>query len=138
MKIISYIIGIIVTLAGIIGFFSAPILGMIETNTIQNIVYIVLGLGVIHGIKKGKTICPKIVGIIFAVLGILGLMMSGDTVIGIIQNTGTGNWFHLIIGIILLAIAFSGKCCSTKKEGYSAPAQPEAPEAPQQPQNPQM
>jgi hypothetical protein len=139
MKIISYIIGIIVTLAGILGFFSESILGMIDTNTIQNIVYVVLGLLLLMAVKKGKAMLPKIVGIIFAILGILGLVMSGDTVIGLVQNTGTANWFHLIIGIIILVIAFMSKGGSQGPSMQSeSPQMPQQPEAPQQPQNPQM
>lgn len=138
MKIISYIIGIIVTLAGILGFLGESILGVIDTNTIQNVIYIVLGLLLLMAVKKGTTMLPKIIGIIFAVLGILGLVLSGDTVIGLVESTGAGNWFHLIIGIIILVIAFTGKegsqgPSSMSSEGTGAPQTP-----PQQPNNPQM
>ena len=144
MKIISYIVGIIVTLAGIVGFVSAPILGMIETNTIQNIVYVVLGLAIIMGTKKGTTKCKKIIGIVFAILGILGIVLSGDMVIGIIESTSAGNYFHLIVGIILIIAGFMG--CKDCKPGSQRESMnsgggmdmPQQPQAPQQPHNPQM
>ncbi|MBT3282670.1 DUF4383 domain-containing protein [bacterium] len=143
MKIISYIIGIIVTLAGIIGFFSAPVLGMLETNTIQNVIWIILGLAIIMGTKKGTTKCKKIIGAIFAILGILGIALSGDMVIGIIESTNAVNYFHLIIGIILIIIGFMGcKDCKGDSRGQSINSgemnMPQQPETPQQPHNPQM
>lgn len=143
MKKISYIIGIIVTLAGIIGFFGESILGMIDTSTIQNIVYVVLGLLLLMGVMKGKAMLTKVIGIIFAVLGILGIIMSGETVLAIVQDTSAGNYFHLIIGIILIIIGFIQH--KGGSHGHSAPTQPQMShdepvqtEAPQQPHNPQM
>lgn len=139
MKIISYIIGIIVTLAGILGFFSDSVLGIIETNTIQNIVYVVLGLLLLTAVIKGKAKLAKIIGIIFAVLGILGLVLSADTVIGLAVSTPAGNYFHLIIGIILIIIGFKNKGGSSDSGESQAPTQaPQQPETPQQPNNPQM
>jgi uncharacterized membrane protein HdeD (DUF308 family) len=145
MKIISYIIGIIVTLAGIVGFFSESILGMLDTSTIQNIVYIVLGLLLLMAVKKGKALLTKIIGIIFAVLGILGLIMSSENVLAIVQNTNTGNYFHLVIGVILIIIAFMSCKKGSHGGGHSAPVQPEMThneptqgEAPQQHNDSQM
>ena len=137
---VLYIVGIVVALAGILGFFSESIIGMIETNTIQNIIYVVLGLLVLVSVMKGKAMLTKIIGIIFAILGILGLVISGDTVIGLVENTSVGNWFHLIVGVVVLLIAFMNKGGS----GHSAPMdsgmnnQQMPPQQPQQPNNPQM
>ena len=133
MKMILYIVGIVVALAGIVGFFSDPIIGMIESNTIQNVVYIVLGLLLLMSVMKGQAMLTKIIGIIFAVLGILGLVMSGDMVIGIVESTSAGNWFHLVVGIVVLLLTFMNKGGS-QGGGYQAPHQPEAPQS----DNPQM
>lgn len=135
MKIISYIIGIIVTLAGIIGFFSESVLGILETNNIQNIVYIVLGLLLLMAIMKGKTMLTKIIGIIFAILGILGFVTSGDAVIGLVQNTSSGNWFHLIIGIIIMLTSFINKGGSSHDREYQTTEQSQQPEISQQQQH---
>lgn len=134
MKIFSYIIGIIVTLAGIVGFLSEPILGMINTNAIQNVIYIVLGLLLLISVMKGKAILTKIIGIIFAVLGILGLVMSGDKVIGLVESSNTGDWFHLIVGIVVLLIAFMEKGGSSRSSSINN----EMNNSQMPPHNPQM
>lgn len=145
MKMILYIIGIIIALAGILGFFNNPVVGILDTNAVQNVVYIILGLMVIISTKKGHAMMTKIIGIIFAILGILGLVgfvTSGGTILGVAESTNAVNWFHLIVGVVLLIIGFMSK----KSSGSSAPMggsnmgggtnNPQMP--PQQPHNPQM
>lgn len=128
------IIGIIVALAGIIGFFNNPVIGILETNTIQNVVYIILGLLILMSTMKGHMMVTKIIGIIFAVLGILGFVLSGDTVIGLVESTTNVNSFNLIVGIIMLIIAFMNKGGS----GHSAPMGNEMNNPQMPPQNPQV
>lgn len=128
------IIGIIVALAGIIGFFNNPVIGILETNTIQNVVYIILGLLILMSTMKGHMMVTKIIGIIFAVLGILGFVLSGDTVIGLVESTTNVNSFNLIVGIIVLLIAFMNKGGSD----HSAPMGGGMNNQQMPPQNPQV
>ena len=134
MKMVLKIIGIIVALVGIIGFFNNPIIGILETSTIQNIVYIILGLLILMSVMKGQAMLTKIVGIVFAVLGILGFVLSGDTVLGLVQSTTNVNSFNLIVGIIILIIVFMNKGASSSASsmgrGMNNQQMP--------PQNPQM
>lgn len=108
MKIISYIIGIGIVITGIFGFFGNPF-GLLDTNIIQNIIYVIFGLILLMATMKGKTMLSKIIGIIFVILGILGFVMSGYTIINLVQDTNGGNWFHLIAGIVILLITFMNK-----------------------------
>ncbi len=128
------IVGIIVALAGVIGFFNNPIIGILETSTIQNIVYIILGLLILMSVMKGQAMLTKIIGIVFAILGILGFVLSGNTVLGIVESTTNVNSFNLIVGIIVLLIAFMNKGGS----GHSAPQGGGMDNQQAPPQNPQM
>lgn len=136
MKMVLYIIGIIVALAGIIGFFNNPIIGILETNTIQNVVYIILGLMIMMSTMKGHTMITKIIGLIFAILGILGFVLSGDTVFGIVESTTNVNSFNLIVGVILLLIVFMNKGGSSHHEAPMGGSDMNNPQTP--PQNPQV
>ena len=114
----------------------------IITNMIQNIVHVILGLAILMSVMKSKAMLLKIVGIIFAIVGILGFAMSGDTVLGIVVDSTATNSLHLILGVVILLIAFMNKGGSS----HSAPTDgggmsggmnnPQTP--PQQPNNPQM
>ena len=141
MKMILYIVGIIAVLSGVIGFFGDnTVLGLYDANTVQNIVHIVLGLALLMSVKKGKAKLTKILGIVFAIVGILGFVMQGDTVLGLAVDSTATNSLHLLLGVVVLLIAFMNKGGS-HDGGYQAPAQPQAPQqedTPQQPQNPQM
>lgn len=130
------IIGIIVALVGIIGFFNNPVIGILETNTIQNVVFIILGLMIIMSTMKEHMMVTKIIGLIFAILGILGFVLSGDTVIGLVESTTNVNSFNLIIGIIMLIIAFMKKGSSGSHGASMGGGGMNNPQMP--PQNPQV
>ena len=66
----------------------------------------------------------KIVGIIFAIVGILGFVMSGDTVLGTVVDSTATNSLHLVLGVVVLLLTFMKKGGSHKEE-YSAPQQPQ-------------
>ncbi|MDP6387795.1 MAG: hypothetical protein QGG63_00735 [Candidatus Pacebacteria bacterium] len=106
---VLYIVGIIVALVGILGFFSDPVIGILATNAVQSVVYIILGLLLIMSVKKGQTMLAKIVGIILAAIGILGFILSGDMIFGILQSTTAVDLFNLIAGILVLLIGFMNK-----------------------------
>lgn len=135
---ILYIVGIIAVLSGVIGFFGDnSVLGIYGASTAQNIVHIVLGLVLLMSVMKGQAMLTKIVGIVFAIVGVLGFVMQGDTVLSIAVDSTATNLLHLVLGIVVLLIAFMNKGGSSHGTGgYSAPPQPQAP--PQQPQQPQM
>lgn len=135
---VLYIVGIVVALAGIVGFFGDPIIGILETNNIQNVVFVVLGLMIMMSTMKGHMMVTKIIGLVFAILGILGFVLQGDTVFGIVENTTNVNSFNLIVGVVVLVIAMMNKGDS-HGHSDSAPSQPQMPpQEPQQPHNPQM
>jgi hypothetical protein len=135
MKIILYIVGIIAVLSGVVGFFGDnSVLGIYDASIAQNIVHIILGLVLLMSVMKGQTILTKIVGIVFVILGILGFIISDNTVLGIVVNSIATNSLHLVLGVVILLISFMNKGGSSQSSGdYSAP-----PQQSQQPQNPQM
>jgi predicted anti-sigma-YlaC factor YlaD len=142
MKIILYILGIVAILSGVIGFFgNNTVLGLYDANTNQNIVHIILGLVLLISIMKHKEMLTKIIGIVFAIVGVLGFIMSGDTVLGLAVDSTATNLLHLLLGVVILIIVFMNKSGSSNSGGYQAPAQPQMPQqedSSQQPHNTQM
>jgi predicted anti-sigma-YlaC factor YlaD len=110
MKMVLNIVGIVAVLSGVVGFFGDnSVLGIYNANTAQNIVHIILGLVLLMSAMKGQAMLTKIVGIVFAIVGILGFVMQGDTVLSIAVDSTATNSLHLVLGIVVLLIAFMNK-----------------------------
>ncbi len=109
------VLGVVVIIVGVIGFFANPLVGMMgyfHTNTALDIVYIVLGLVlVLCGTDEKAKLWLKIVGIIYVLLAIIGfMMMKGATVASVfgLQVNGAANWLHLVVGVVMFLAGMSG------------------------------
>lgn len=68
----------------------------------------------------------KIVGVIYAVVAVLGfLMMGGEEttkLLGLVTVNRADNWLHLVLAIVLLVVGFKGG--SAMPMASSTPSQP--------------
>ncbi len=114
-KKLAKVLGIVVIVVGVLGFFSNPIVGttgFFHTNVALDIVYIILGLIlVLCGTDAKAKMWLKIVGIVYLLLAIFGIvMMKGAmtaTVFGLEVGTAT-NWLHLVLGLVMLLKGMMG------------------------------
>ncbi len=108
----AMIIGIILIVVGIWGFFQQPVLSLFGVNPAHNIVHIVTGLIFAWaGFSKGTSAMPvnKWLGVIYIFVGIIGF--AGLLTFLEVQ-AGAGdldNWLHLIIGLVSAAIGWFAK-----------------------------
>ncbi len=99
----SRIIGAVVALVGVLGFFQNPVLGILGVNLYSNIIHLVGGAVVAW--KPGK-MTNKILGIVALVVGAIGFIPG----ISFIATDWLGfntafHILHLIIGVVSLGIA---------------------------------
>jgi hypothetical protein len=118
---ISYVVGAVLLVLGVWGFIDAPILGLFATNTVHSLVYIIVGALLLYfGYAWGgmSMMVLKVVGILLALLAIVGFAMGGDTLFGVLANSLNDQILHLVAGAVLLWAGFmSGK----KEDMPSAP-----------------
>lgn len=110
-KKISIVLGIILVLMGLIGFFKNSFIGngaFFEANAWHNILHIVLGavlLFVTYSKENALTLTLKIVGIIILIVAILGFLstkgMDTNIIFQLFTVNEADNWAHLIIGAVL-------------------------------------
>lgn len=113
---IAKVLGVVFVLVGILGFFSDPLLGLFEVDTVHNIVHIVLGLVLLAmANKKGLLI----VGVLYLIVAILGFVMGEGELLGLFHVNTADNWLHLVLAVVLL-----GSACCAGKGGASAPSAP--------------
>lgn len=112
-KLVAQVFGIVLLLAGIVGFFLDPsIFGLFGVNTMHNLVHIVTGLIFVWAgfSKKAPTKqVNKWLGVIYilvAILGFLGLLTFLAVQAGV---SDWDNWLHLVIGVIAAWVGWMGK-----------------------------
>ena len=106
------IIGIVLLLVGIVGFFTGGNLAGFNVNALHNVVHIVTGAlftyaGFASNGKKAP-IYNKTFGIIYllvAVIGFLGVSAFND----LLAINTADNWLHLVIAAISIIVGFWSK-----------------------------
>jgi uncharacterized protein DUF4383 len=110
-KTAALILGVVFVLVGILGFIPNPLVsptGVFVVNTAHNLVHIVSGLALLAGAytKIGASLTLKIIGVIYAVVAILGLVMGGNMLLGLVAVNHADHWLHVALAVVILAAGF--------------------------------
>jgi len=109
----SVILGLVFIAVGILGFVSNPIIGesanaIFHADTTHNAVHIASGvLFLIFGlaIPNAAPSFLKVFGVIYLLLGVLGLITIGTTgmgkLLGLLHVNGPDNILHIVLGIVV-------------------------------------
>ncbi len=112
VKSVTWILGIVLLLVGILGFVNNPLLlGLFEVDTIHNIIHIVSGIVALIAVSSGESYARLfliIFGIVYGLVAILGFV-SGTSILGFFDVNANDNYLHAAITIVCLGVGFSGK-----------------------------
>ena len=130
-KTILYVLGAVLVLLGLLGFISDPVLGLFEVDMLHNLVHIVTGLALVWGGYVGGSQARSIaivLGVVYALIAVLGLVLPGNSVLGIIESNFASDALHVVVAGVLLYVGFT-----TAKEGQNVPmSTPNTPNTPPQ------
>lgn len=102
------VIGIILILVGIVGFFMNPVLGVFDVNMAHNLVHLVTGIiftwaGFTKGMAARKS--NQWLGIIYVLVAIMGFLgFLGFLSVG--GGNDPDNYLHLAIGVVSVLIGW--------------------------------
>ena len=114
----AVVIGVVFILVGLLGFVPNPIIGesdnaIFHADTVHNMVHIISGilfLLVAFAAQGFAATFLKIFGIVYLLLGILGLINIGTEgmtrLLGFLHVNGPDNILHIGLGILILAAGF--------------------------------
>lgn len=110
-KLAALIIGIVFLAVGILGFVPNPLVsptGLFAVNTVHNLVHLVSGVVLLAGAytSLGAALGLKIIGVIYGLVAILGLIMGPGMLLGLIHINAADNWLHVILAAVILAAGF--------------------------------
>jgi Domain of unknown function (DUF4383) len=106
-KVYAQVVGVVLLLVGIIGLFSATLLGA-KTTAVHNLIHLVSGaIGAYTGFSgSGYRAFAQIFGSIYTLVGIIGFVAAGTLGnIGVPVNT-VYNLIHLVIGVWGIWVGF--------------------------------
>jgi hypothetical protein len=104
------ILGIVFIVVGILGFIPNPLVsetGLFRVNALHNIVHLVSGAVILAGVYSfGAGLGLKIIGVVYALVAILGLIMGGDMLFGVAMNMAD-HWLHVVLAVVILIAGFA-------------------------------
>lgn len=108
-KTFALVLGIVLLLVGIWGFFSTSILGIFGVNTTQSVLHIIAGIfGIYVGTKGMGYGYNSSIGWIGIILAVLGFIPGTSDLLASWLNINTATTvLHLVIGIVALGVYYS-------------------------------
>ena len=111
IRMIAIVLGVILIIAGIVGFIPNPIAysenALFAVNAAHNFVHIASGLFLLAGAYTGlgSLTALRVLGIVYVVIAVLGFV-GGDVILGFISNNAGDDWLHVVLAVVLLAAGF--------------------------------
>lgn len=110
-KSVTWILGVVLVLLGLAGFFVDGMLFMFEVDTVLNIVHLLSGVVAIAAASSGESYSRMyliVLGIVYGLIAVIGFVNGGD-VLDLFRVNDAGNYLHAAIAVVSLGVAFGGK-----------------------------
>jgi len=110
-KTACWVFGAILAVVGLWGFVQNPVLDIFAANTVHSLVHLVSGLVLLAAAMwwaESAGLVLIVLGVIYALVAILGFTVSGD-ILGLIDNTTQDNWLHTALAVVFLVLGFMGR-----------------------------
>jgi hypothetical protein len=112
VKPLTGLLGLVLTIIGIAGFFTGGMLLMFEVDTVHNIIHLASGLIGLFAFNSGQSYARWyliLFGLVYGLVTVVGFMMGGN-IFGMFMANMADNYLHLGISAACLIVGFgSGK-----------------------------
>lgn len=111
VKPLTWILGVVLVIVGILGFFMNPILGIFAVDPVHNVVHLlsgVIALGAAATSVQYSRLYLIVFGLVYALVTILGFV-QGSPILGLITVNAADNYLHLAIAAVCLIFGFGSK-----------------------------
>jgi hypothetical protein len=110
VKQFALVLGVVLTLVGIAGFFSGGMLLVFEVNTLHNVIHLLSGLVGLAAASSGTSYARLyliVFGIVYAAVTVIGFVNGGD-ILGLFHANDADNYLHAAIALGSLGVGFGG------------------------------
>jgi hypothetical protein len=110
-KTAALVLGFVFIIVGVLGYVPNPIVGpsgIFVTNTVHNLIHIASGIVLLLGVYSslGSSLALKVIGVVYALVAVLGFLMPGDMMLGMVAMNGADRWLHVALAIVILYAGF--------------------------------
>jgi hypothetical protein len=112
----AFVLGIVFLIVGVVGYIPNPLVGhmadgspaLFAANNMHNLVHIISGIVLLIGVYTALTpsLALKIVGVVYALVAVLGFIMPGGMMLGMIEMNMADTWLHVALAIVILYAGF--------------------------------
>ena len=112
LKILAQVVGVVLTVVGIVGFFTDGNLLVFGVNGLHNVVHLLTGvIGLWAGFSGGGDYAQqynKWLGVVYVLVAVLGFVAVGfmETLLNVNM---ADNILHLVLGVVLAGVGFGMK-----------------------------
>ena len=109
VKQVTWLLGIVLLLVGIAGFFVDGMLLFFEVDPVHNVVHLLSGVVALAAAGAGESYARLyliIFGLVYAVVTVVGFMTSD--VLGLFGVNDADNYLHGAIALVSLGVGFGG------------------------------
>lgn len=113
---LAQVLGIVLTIFGIAGFFSDGMLFLFTADAPHNILHLLSGLAALYAARSHHIAqwYLMVVGAVYGVIAFAGFLWDGN-ILDLFWNNRADDYLHAIIAITALVVSCSGQLSSAKR-----------------------
>ncbi len=110
VKPVTTLLGVVLLLIGVAGFFVSGNLLVFEVDTVHNVVHILSGVVALTAMKNYSysRLYLILFGLVYGLVTVVGFMNAGD-ILGLFMVNSADNYLHLVIAAVCLVVGFGSK-----------------------------
>ena len=112
IKKLTCVVGAVLLLVGVLGFFNDPVLGLFAVNAAHNVIHIVTGIALLLlAAKGGSTLSTGLIvlGVVYALVTVLGFAMGDGLLLGLVEVDHADHFLHLAAALVFLGMGFGAR-----------------------------
>ena len=110
-KTVTWILGVVLVLVGVAGFFVDGMLLIFQVDTVHNIVHLLSGVVAIAAASSSESYSRMyliVFGLVYGAVAVIGFVTGGD-ILGLFSVNDADNWLHTAIAVLCLGVGFGSK-----------------------------
>lgn len=119
-RLVAMIIGGVLLLVGILGFFWDPVLNAFDVDPVHNVIHLLTGGALLAAAFANNGTYARtvnlVLGVTYLIVALLGFVAPG--VLGAIMAVNAADhWLHLALGVVLTGVAFAQRTHANRPVG---------------------
>ena len=109
-KTLLLVVGVFNLIAGVLGFFNNPLLGLLAVNSVHNIIHLVTGAAGLYGSQSEDkaVMVGKVFAVVYGLVTVLGFLLVPDEglLLGLVEVNTADHFYHLLLTVLFGYVGF--------------------------------